>query len=98
MAEEKFKPGPFYLGKARRPVYFIALLWICCTCSAFMFPTRYPIKWDNFNSALVALGVSSTLIMLCVDYRCKEMVHGTLFLHMYWDAKIVLQNKQKPDA
>lgn len=64
MAEEKFKPGPFYLGKARRPVCLVAFLWICYTCSAFLLPTLYPIKWDNFNYAPVALGVSLTLIML----------------------------------
>ncbi|XP_028087737.1 amino-acid permease BAT1 homolog [Camellia sinensis] len=64
MAEENFKPGPFYLGKARRPVCLVALLWICYTCSAFLLPTVYPITWSTFNYAPIALGVALTIIML----------------------------------
>ncbi|CAL5348441.1 unnamed protein product [Camellia sinensis] len=64
MAEENFKPGPFYLGKARRPVCLVALLWICYTCSAFLLPTLYPITWSTFNYAPIALGVALTIIML----------------------------------
>nr|DAD39790.1 TPA_asm: hypothetical protein HUJ06_014113 [Nelumbo nucifera] len=64
MAEKNFKPGPFYLGKARRPICLIAFLWICYTCSVFLLPTFYPITWNTFNYAPVALGVSLGLIML----------------------------------
>ena len=64
MSEENFKPGPFYLGKARRPVCLVAFLWICYTCSVFLLPTLYPIAWDTFNYAPVALGVGLGLIML----------------------------------
>ncbi|KDP32853.1 hypothetical protein JCGZ_12145 [Jatropha curcas] len=64
MSEDDFKPGPFYLGRARRPVCFIAFLWICYTCSTFLLPTSYPIKWKTFNYAPVALGVCLSLIML----------------------------------
>ncbi|URD88027.1 short-chain dehydrogenase, partial [Musa troglodytarum] len=55
MAEKRFKPGPFYLGRARRPICLVAFLWICYTCSVFLLPTLYPIKWDTFNYAPVAL-------------------------------------------
>ncbi|KAI8004812.1 hypothetical protein LOK49_LG08G01551 [Camellia lanceoleosa] len=64
MVEENFKPGPFYLGRARRPVCLVALLWICYTCSAFLLPTLYPITWSTFNYAPIALGVALTIIML----------------------------------
>ncbi|PON91550.1 Amino acid/polyamine transporter [Trema orientale] len=64
MAEKHFKPGPFYLGKARRPICLVAFLWICYTCSAFLLPTIYPLRWKTFNYAPVALGVCLTLIML----------------------------------
>ncbi|ESR45345.1 hypothetical protein CICLE_v10003745mg [Citrus x clementina] len=64
MAEQKFNAGPFYLGKASRPICLIAFLWICYTCSVFLLPTFYPISWDNFNYAPVALGVGLGLIML----------------------------------
>ncbi|KDO57519.1 hypothetical protein CISIN_1g010352mg [Citrus sinensis] len=64
MAEQKFNAGPFYLGKASRPICLIAFLWICYTCSVFLLPTFYPISWDTFNYAPVALGVGLGLIML----------------------------------
>ncbi|XP_026413452.1 amino-acid permease BAT1 homolog [Papaver somniferum] len=64
MKEENFKPGPFYLGKARRPICFVAFVWICYTCSVFLLPTLYPISWDTFNYAPVAVGIFLTLIML----------------------------------
>ncbi|KAK7846104.1 amino-acid permease bat1 [Quercus suber] len=63
MAEKNFKPGPFYLGKARRPICLVAFLWICYTCSVFLLPTYYPITWNTFNYAPVALGVGLGLIM-----------------------------------
>ncbi|CAN1316903.1 Amino-acid permease BAT1 homolog [Linum perenne] len=64
MDEKKFKAGPFYLGKARRPVCFVAFIWICYTCCVFLLPTMYPITWDTFNYAPVALGIGLGLIML----------------------------------
>ncbi|XP_010674409.1 amino-acid permease BAT1 homolog [Beta vulgaris subsp. vulgaris] len=71
MAEENFKPGPFYLGRASRPVCFIAFVWICYTCAVFLLPTYLPVKWDTFNYAPAALGVVLGLIMLwwVVDAR-----------------------------
>ncbi|XP_043722239.1 amino-acid permease BAT1 homolog [Telopea speciosissima] len=64
MDEKNFKPGPFYLGRARRPIGLVAFLWICYTCSVFLLPTLYPINWNTFNYAPVALVVCLTLIML----------------------------------
>ncbi|KAI3992268.1 hypothetical protein MKX01_029989 [Papaver californicum] len=64
MKEENFKPGPSYLGKARRPICFVAFVWICYTCSVFLLPTLYPISFDTFNYAPVALEIFLTLIML----------------------------------
>ncbi|WVZ85714.1 hypothetical protein U9M48_032605 [Paspalum notatum var. saurae] len=64
MREDKFRPGPFYLGRASRPVCLVAFLWICYTCSVFLLPTVYPIKMDTFNYAPIALGVCLGLIML----------------------------------
>ncbi|KAH7524558.1 hypothetical protein FEM48_Zijuj06G0132100 [Ziziphus jujuba var. spinosa] len=64
MKEEKFKPGPFYLGKARRPICLVAFLWVCYTCSVFFLRTVYPLRLKTFNYAPIALGVCLTLIML----------------------------------
>eukprot|EP01018_Ginkgo_biloba_P019300 Gb_38309 [translate_table: standard] len=68
---KNFKPGPFYLGRASRPICLIAFLWICYTCSVFLLPTLYPLEWDTFNYAPIALGTGLTLIMFwwLVDAR-----------------------------
>ncbi|GLJ24600.1 hypothetical protein SUGI_0470290 [Cryptomeria japonica] len=68
---KNFKPGPFFLGRASRPVCLVAFLWICYTCSVFLLPTQYPIKWDTFNYAPMALGIVLGLIMFwwLVDAR-----------------------------
>ncbi|KAF7120480.1 hypothetical protein RHSIM_Rhsim13G0200300 [Rhododendron simsii] len=65
MDQENFKPGPFYLGsRASRIICLVAFLWICYTCSAFLLPTLYPITWNTFNYAPVALGLVLSLILL----------------------------------
>ncbi|CAN6476081.1 unnamed protein product [Victoria cruziana] len=64
MVEDNFKPGPFYLGRASRPICLVAFLWICYTCCVFLLPTFYPIEWENFNYAPIALGVALGLTML----------------------------------
>ncbi|GAB2246331.1 hypothetical protein Droror1_Dr00001824 [Drosera rotundifolia] len=71
MNEKKFKPGPFYMGRASKPICLVAFLWICYTCSVFLLPTYYPISWTNFNYAPVALAIALGLIMLwwVVDAR-----------------------------
>ncbi|KAJ6917087.1 amino-acid permease BAT1 [Populus alba x Populus x berolinensis] len=77
MDEKNFKAGPFYLGRARRPVCIIAFLWIWYTCSVFLLPTYYPLSWNTFNYAPVAIGVGLSLIMLWWILGRKEMVQGT---------------------
>lgn len=71
MPSKNFKPGPFYLGRASRPICLIAFLWICYTCSVFLLPTIYPIKWNTLNYAPIALGATLGVIMLwwVVDAR-----------------------------
>ncbi|KAJ4953134.1 hypothetical protein NE237_029966 [Protea cynaroides] len=64
MDEKNFKPGPFYLGRTGRPICLVAFLWICYTCSIFLLPTYYPITWNTFNYAPIALGLCLGLIML----------------------------------
>ncbi|XP_027091380.1 amino-acid permease BAT1 homolog isoform X1 [Coffea arabica] len=76
MAEEKFKPGPFYMGRAGKVVYLVAFLWICYTCSVFLLPTLYPITWSTFNYAPVALFVALTLIMLWWALDARKWFKG----------------------
>ncbi|EPS70270.1 hypothetical protein M569_04490, partial [Genlisea aurea] len=71
MNESDFNPGPFYLGRASRIICLVAFIWICYTCAAFLLPTSYPITFNTFNYAPVAIGVVLCSIMLwwIVDAR-----------------------------
>jgi hypothetical protein len=64
MDPSDFRAGPFFLGRFSRPVCLVAFLWICYTCSVFLLPTQYPIKFQNFNYAPIALGVVLSLILI----------------------------------
>eukprot|EP00246_Nothoceros_aenigmaticus_P017980 TRINITY_DN919_c0_g3_i1.p1 TRINITY_DN919_c0_g3~~TRINITY_DN919_c0_g3_i1.p1 ORF type:complete len:526 (+),score=52.25 TRINITY_DN919_c0_g3_i1:127-1578(+) len=63
MPRGKFKHGPFYLGRASRIVHTIAFLWIAYTCAVFLLPTKFPLSWETFNYAPVALGFVLSLVM-----------------------------------
>ncbi|KAJ7965507.1 amino-acid permease BAT1-like [Quillaja saponaria] len=76
MAEENFKPGPFYLGKASRPICLVAFLWICYTCSVFLLPTVYPLSWSTFNYAPIALALALTLILLWWVFDARTWFKG----------------------
>ena len=76
MTEKNFKAGPFYMGKASRPICFIAFVLICYTCSVFLLSTYYPISWDTFNYAPVALGIGLGLIMLWWLLDASKLLKG----------------------
>ncbi|KAB1220995.1 hypothetical protein CJ030_MR3G007489 [Morella rubra] len=85
MDEKNFKPGPFYLGKARRPVCLIAFSYICYTCSIFLLPTLYPLQWDTFNYAPIAMAVSLAMIMLWWALDARKWFKGPV-------REVVVQN------
>ncbi|XP_057858694.2 amino-acid permease BAT1 homolog [Cryptomeria japonica] len=76
MPRKNFKPGPFFLGRASRPICMIAFLWICYTCSVFLLPTVYPIEWDTFNYSPIALGVVLGLIMFWWLVHARKWFKG----------------------
>ncbi|KAL6223227.1 hypothetical protein ACLB2K_006615 [Fragaria x ananassa] len=76
MPEKNFKAGPFYLGSFSRPICLVAFLWICYTCSVFLLPTYYPISWNTFNYAPVALSAGLGLIMLWWVLSARKWFKG----------------------
>ncbi|KAJ4951612.1 hypothetical protein NE237_028444 [Protea cynaroides] len=87
MDERNFKPGPFYVGRGSRPICLVAFLWICYTCSAFLLPTYYPITWQTFNYAPIALAICLTLIMLWWVLDARKWFKGPV-------RNINLQNRE----
>lgn len=78
MPESSFNPGPFYLGRASRPLCLVAFLWICYTCSAFLLWTRYLIAWETFNYTPVALGAGLGLIMIWWGLDARRWFKGPM--------------------
>ncbi|KAL0378195.1 UNVERIFIED_CONTAM: Amino-acid permease BAT1 [Sesamum radiatum] len=75
MAEENFNAGPFYLGRARRPICLVAFLWICYTCSVFLLHVL-PHHLGYFQLCTSCFGCWSGLDYALVDGGCKKMVQG----------------------
>eukprot|EP00270_Netrium_digitus_P004212 TRINITY_DN15154_c0_g2_i1.p1 TRINITY_DN15154_c0_g2~~TRINITY_DN15154_c0_g2_i1.p1 ORF type:complete len:280 (+),score=42.78 TRINITY_DN15154_c0_g2_i1:142-981(+) len=67
-SERDFLPGPFYLpnfvGKlGGKAVHFISMLWLIYSCVALMLPETYPITWQNFNYALISMGIALCILL-----------------------------------
>jgi len=61
----KFKPGPFSLGRWGRPVAFISVLWMAFCFVIFMFPTDPNPPVQSMNYSIVVLGGT---LFLCLAY------------------------------
>src|SRR5205823_803895 len=46
---ERFRRGPWHLGRWSRPVGIAAVAWVCFITALFMLPQASPVKWANFN-------------------------------------------------
>lgn len=57
LAGERFQRGPWHLGRWSYVVGWIAVVWVAFITILFMLPQVSPITRDNFNYAVVAVGV-----------------------------------------
>lgn len=46
-----------------KAIHLTALLWVLYTCIAFMLPTAFPVTWEFFNYAPVAILLWAVLFM-----------------------------------
>lgn len=54
---EQFQKGPFHLGRASRPVAFVACAWVLFITVIFCLPEIYPVNSNTLNYTAVAVGI-----------------------------------------
>ncbi|MFF0448797.1 amino acid permease [Streptomyces sp. NPDC004609] len=54
-AGDRFRPGPWNLGRWSRPIGWIAVIWVAVVTVLFLLPQSSPVTVDTMNYASVAL-------------------------------------------
>lgn len=57
----KFVPGPYALGKWRKPLNYVTITWVTFISVVLMFPTARPVTGENMNYA-VAVGAFIAIV------------------------------------
>ncbi|MFF7352121.1 amino acid permease [Streptomyces filipinensis] len=74
-AGDRFRPGPWHLGRWGRPVGWIAVIWVACVTVLFCLPQTSPVTVDTMNYASVALAV--VLVLASVWWYVARRSYGT---------------------
>ncbi|GGV07555.1 amino acid permease [Streptomyces filipinensis] len=74
-AGDRFRPGPWHLGRWSRPVGWIAVIWVACVTVLFCLPQASPVTVDTMNYASVALAV--VLVLASVWWYVARRSYGT---------------------
>ncbi|WP_031167580.1 amino acid permease [Streptomyces durhamensis] len=74
-AGDRFRPGPWHLGRWSRPVGWIAVIWVACVTVLFCLPQTSPVTVDTMNYASVALAV--VLVLASVWWYVARRSYGT---------------------
>jgi amino acid permease (GABA permease) len=54
---ERFRRGPWHLGRWSQPIGIIAVTWVAIITILFMLPQVWPVTWADFNYTVVAVAV-----------------------------------------
>ncbi|MBL1095618.1 amino acid permease [Streptomyces coffeae] len=57
-AGDRFRPGPWHLGRWSKPVGWVAVVWVACVTVLFCLPQSSPVTVDSMNYASIALAVA----------------------------------------
>ncbi|MGW0212192.1 amino acid permease, partial [Streptomyces sp. NPDC003233] len=74
-AGDRFRPGPWHLGRWSRPIGWIAVIWVACVTVLFCLPQASPVTVDTMNYASVALAV--VLVLATVWWYIARRSYGT---------------------
>jgi translation initiation factor 5B len=56
MTPDNFKSSHFYLGRWRKPFYFVSIFWNALIVAVMISPLFFPVTAENFNFAIVIFG------------------------------------------
>ncbi|MEU8972515.1 amino acid permease [Streptomyces monashensis] len=82
-AGDRFRPGPWQLGRWSRPIGWIAVIWVACVTVLFCLPQASPVTVDTMNYASVALAV--VLVLASVWWYVARRSYGTPTTAAYGD-------------
>ncbi|MEU2373924.1 amino acid permease [Streptomyces misionensis] len=74
-AGDRFRPGPWHLGRWSRPVGWVAVVWVACVTVLFCLPQSSPVTVDTMNYAAVAL--AAVLLLASVWWYVARRSYGT---------------------
>lgn len=74
-AGDRFRPGPWHLGRWSRPIGWIAVGWVACVTVLFCLPQSSPVTVDTMNYASVALVV--VLVLATAWWYVARRSYGT---------------------
>ncbi|MET8246540.1 amino acid permease [Streptomyces sp. NPDC005202] len=74
-AGDRFRPGPWNLGRWSRPIGWTAVLWVALVTVLFCLPQSSPVTVDTMNYASVALAV--VLVLASVWWYVARRSYGT---------------------
>ncbi|MFE2075256.1 amino acid permease [Streptomyces misionensis] len=74
-AGDRFRPGPWHLGRWSRPVGWVAVVWVACVTVLFCLPQTSPVTVDTMNYAAVAL--AAVLLLASVWWYVARRSYGT---------------------
>ncbi|QLJ03705.1 amino acid permease [Streptomyces sp. NEAU-sy36] len=74
-AGDRFRPGPWHLGRWSRPVGWVAVVWVACVTVLFCLPQSSPVTAGTMNYAAVAL--AAVLLLASVWWYVARRSYGT---------------------
>ncbi|RST19242.1 amino acid permease [Streptomyces sp. WAC05374] len=74
-AGDRFRPGPWSLGRWSKPVGWTAVVWVAVVTVLFCLPQRSPVTVDSMNYAVIALAV--VLVLASVWWYVARRSYGT---------------------
>ncbi|MFD8840009.1 amino acid permease [Streptomyces griseofuscus] len=74
-AGDRFRRGPWHLGRWSRPVGWVAVVWVACVTVLFCLPQSSPVTVGTMNYAAVALAV--VLLLASVWWYVARRSYGT---------------------
>ncbi|MGZ0205194.1 amino acid permease [Streptomyces sp. RM1] len=74
-AGDRFRPGPWHLGRWSRPVGWVAVVWVAGVTVLFCLPQSSPVTVDTMNYAAVAL--AAVLLLASVWWYVARRSYGT---------------------
>ncbi|MFB8180376.1 amino acid permease [Streptomyces sp. NPDC055966] len=82
-AGDRFRPGPWQLGRWSRPIGWIAVIWVAGVTVLFCLPQASPVTVDTMNYASVAL--VAVLVLASVWWYVARRSYGTPTTAAYGD-------------